>query len=214
MSQGFIDLGRLFIRLDNPHDASVAYNESIKIYTELLKDQPEDASYKISLATVYNEYAQLKYSSSPSAASAKDALGYQNSSVEFLTLLNSTTTLDNGIRLLLASSTVLNGELLLYAGETKAALKRQTEAITLTTELLGETSLSEKERRECRRISARAWTGTARLHEHAGHRDDTVTALTKAYADWEFSPVEDPSDQKEMAWVKDKLSKVKPGVNR
>src|SRR4029079_18390123 len=136
------------------------------------------------------------------------------SSVEFLTLLNSTTTLDNGIRLLLASSTVLNGELLLAAGNSKESLKRQTEAITLTTELLSENSLTEKERRECRRISARAWTGTARLHEHAGHRDDTVAALTKAYADWEFSPVEDPSDLKEMAWVKDKLSKVKTASTR
>jgi tetratricopeptide (TPR) repeat protein len=216
MSQGFIELGRLFVRLDNPRDASVAYNESIKILSELLKEQSEEASYKISLATVYNEYAQLKYASNPSAASAKDALGYQNTSVEFLNLLNSNTTLDNGIRLLLAASTVLNGELLLYSGETKESLKRQTEAITLTTELLGENSLTEKERRECRRISARAWTGTARLHERAGpgHRDDAIAALTKAYADWEFSPVEDPADQKEMAWVKDKLAKVKPGANR
>jgi eukaryotic-like serine/threonine-protein kinase len=214
MAQGFIELGRIFVRLDNPKDASIAYNESIKIYSEMLKEHPENDSYKISLATVYNEYAQLKYTTNPAPATAKDALGYQNSSVDFLTVLNSNTTLDNGIRLLLAASMVLNGELLLYSGNTKDALKRQTDAITLTTELLSENSLSEKERRECRRISARAWTGTARLHEHAGHRDDTVAALTKAYADWEFSPVEDPSDLKEMAWVKDKLAKVKPGTTR
>ncbi|HWB01692.1 MAG TPA: protein kinase [Verrucomicrobiales bacterium] len=214
LAHGYFELGRLLIRLDRQYDASIAFNESVKLYLELVREQQDNPDYTTSLATVYNEVAQLKYANNSTPAGAKEALGYQNSGVEFLENLNGSTPLNNGIRLLLATSWALNGELLQHSGDHTNALKRQTEAISLTTELMGENSLSEKERRECRRISARAWTATARLHERAGpsHREDAVAALTKAYADWESSPVEDPQDQNKMAWVKEKLNKLKPPV--
>jgi hypothetical protein len=161
------------------------------------------------MATVYNEAAQLIRVTKPGNAGAREALDYQNFSVDSLRELNESTPLNNAIRSELAASIVLNGELLQDAGETANALKRYTEAITLTTELLGENTLTENERREVRRLSARAWTGAAGMHERAGRRDETVAALTKALADWESAPVEDPSDQKLMAWVKEKLNKLK-----
>jgi hypothetical protein len=145
----------------------------------------------------------------PGVEGAKEALTYQDFSVRFLTTLNESMPLDNVVRLLLAGSLALNGELLQDSGDTGNALKRQTEAVKLTTELLAENSLTEKERREARRTAARAWTATARLHERAGRPDDSIAALHKALTEWESSPVEDPKDQKLMAWVKERLDKLK-----
>lgn len=210
MARWYYEMGRLLARANNSYDASVSYLESVKVYTELMRDQPENSSYTMELAALYNEYAMLVRASQPGPKGIEEALEYQNFSVKFLRDLNDAIPLDNLIRRKLADSLVLNGELLEASGKTGPALQRQTEAITLTTELLGESVLSENDRRDCRRISARAWTGAAGLHERAGHRDDTVLALTKALAEWEFAPVEDPSDQKKMAWVKEKLKKLKP----
>lgn len=210
MAGGYFEMGRLLARGGNSRDASVAFGESVKLYTELMREQPENTGFTLELATVYNEAAQLIRATQSGTDGIKEALVYQNFSVTFLRNLNEANPLDNKIRKLLAASLVLNGELLDASGETGKALERHNEAVALTGELLSDNTLAETDRRECRRISARGWTGAAGLHERAGRRDDTVSALTKAYADWEFSPVEDPSDQKKMAWVKDKLNKLKP----
>ena len=209
MGHGYFEMGRLLARTENARDASVAFGESVKIYTELIQQDPENSSWKMELSSVYNETAQLIRTTRPGASGASEALEYQNFSVDFLRSLNESTPLNNRIRLLLASSLALNGELLQDSGDTGNALKRMTEAITLTSELLAENTPAEGERREARRTSARAWTGTAGLHEKAGRRDDSVAALNKALSEWESSAVEDPSDQKLFAWVKEKLSKLK-----
>ncbi len=211
MAHGYFEIGRLLTRTDDVREASVAFGESVKIYTELIGEDPENAAWKLELSSVYNDAAQLIRTTKPGVAGAAEALDYQNFSVDFLSSLNRSTPLDNRVRLLLASSLTLNGELLQQSGDTVSALKRMTEAITLTAELLAENTLAESERREARRTSARAWTGTAGLHEKAGpkHREDTVDALNRALAEWEASPVEDPSDEVLFAWVKDKLSKIK-----
>jgi eukaryotic-like serine/threonine-protein kinase len=209
MARGYFDMGRFLARRGSGRDASFAFSESILLYTELNREQPDSAAYIREMATVYNEAAQLIRVTKPGDAGAREALDYQNFSVDSLRELNESTPLNNAIRSELAASIVLNGELLQDSGDTGNALKRYTEAITLTTELLGENALTENERREVRRLSARAWTGAAGMHERAGRRDETVAALTKALADWESAPVEDPSDQKLMAWVKEKLNKLK-----
>ncbi len=211
LAQGYFEMGRLLARTDDPGAASVAFTESVKLYTELIGEDSENTMWKLELSSVYNDVAQLIRTTKPGAIGAAEALDYQNFSVDFLGSLNRSTPLDNRIRLLLASSLTLNGELLQQSGDTVNALKRMSEAITLTAELLAENTLAESERREARRTSARAWTGTAGLHEKAGpkHREDTVDALNKALAEWEVSPVEDPSDEVLFTWVKDKLSKIK-----
>ncbi len=211
LGQGFFELGRLLVRMDDPRNASKAFVQGVGVLTELQKEQPENPSYTTSLAAMYNEAAQLALISMPGAEGAKKALQYQESSVTFLKQLDPGAVPDNSIRLLLAASTVLNGELHQSAGDAPRAFARYTEAIDLTAGLLAESTLSDRERREGRRLSARAWTGAARFHEGAGHRDDSVAALNKAWEDWEASPVEDPSDQKNMAWVREKLDKLKPG---
>ena len=208
MARGFFEMGRLLARIDNARDASVAYSESVKIYTELMQEDSENFAWKFELSSVYNEAAQLIRTTPPGPEGAALALEYQNTSVDFLRSLNDSTPLDNRIRLALAFSLALNGELLQQKGDPANALKRLAEAITLSGELLAENTLAEGERREARRTSARAWTGTAGLHEKAGHRDDTVAALNKALTEWESSPVEDPSDEKMFAWVKEKLDKL------
>lgn len=210
MARGYCDMGRFLSKRGNARDASAAFGQSILLYTELTEEQPGRAEWIKDLSMVYNETAQLIRTTKPGAAGAKEALEYQNFSVTSLETLNNNNTLDNSIRSLLAASIVLNGELLHESGDTAGALKRHTEAITLTTDLLGDNALTENERRAVRRYSARAWTGAASVHERAGRREETVAALTKAYADWESAPVEDPSDQKLMAEVKAKLDKLRP----
>ncbi|HEX2750167.1 MAG TPA: protein kinase, partial [Verrucomicrobiales bacterium] len=78
LAGGYSELGHLFVRLENPRDASVAFGESVKLYTELMKEMPDNAGYITSLATVYNDFAELKHSNTPGAAGARDALSYQN----------------------------------------------------------------------------------------------------------------------------------------
>lgn len=209
MARGYHELGRLLSRTGSGFDASVAYVESVKIYSELIKDDSDNTLYNFELCGLYNDAAVLKRDTTPGPAGAKEAMEYQNPGVDFLKGYYLNNPLDTATRLLLAASLVLNAELQQQAGDNALALKRHAEAITLTAELLAENTLSENDRREARRTSARAWTGTAGLHEKAGRRDDTVQALNKALADWESSPVNDPSDQKLMTWVKDKLSKLK-----
>ncbi len=211
LARCYSEMGRVLVRSGSAVDASVAFAESVKVFTELVQEFPEDSAYKFELAGVYNEAAQLIYATEHNATGAQKALDLQDFSVRFMEGLNDANPLDNAIRLQLGASITLNGELLLGTGDSAGALKRQNQAVTLINELLGESTLSEKERREARRISARAWTATAGLHEKAGRRDATVEALTNALADWESSPVEDPSDQKMMAWVQTKLNALKPG---
>lgn len=210
MAKGYYEMGLLFARGGNAMDASVAYKESVQLYTELMRERPEDVNFTLELASVYNDAAILIRNTEKNASGIKEALTYQDFSVLFLENLNESNPLDNRIRKLLSASLVLNGELLEASGATGKALERYNQAVAISGDLLADNSLSEGDRRDCRRISARGWTGAAGLHEKAGRRDDTVSALTKAYADWEFSPVEDPADQKKMAWVKEKLDKLKP----
>jgi serine/threonine protein kinase/tetratricopeptide (TPR) repeat protein len=212
LARCYYEMGRVLVRSNSSYDASVAFAEGVKIYTELVNEFPENTAYKFDIAALYNEAAQLIYATEAGLEGAKKAQGLQDFSVRFMEGLNDANPLDNAIRLQLAASFTLNGELLQARGESTGALKRQTEAINITAELLAESTLSEKERREARRISARAWTATAKLHEKAGpsRRDATVDALMKALAEWESLPVEDPSDQQKMTWVQTKLNALKP----
>lgn len=210
MAKAYYEMGLLFARGGNAMDASVAYKETVQLYTELMREKPEDVNFTLELAAVYNDAAILIRNTEKNAAGIKEALTYQDFSVLFLQNLNESNPLDNRIRKLLSASLVLNGDLLEASGATGKALERYNQAVAISGDLLADNSLSEGDRRDCRRISARGWTGAAGLHEKAGRRDDTVSALTKAYADWEFSPVEDPADQKKMVWVKEKLDKLKP----
>jgi len=212
LARCYYEMGRVLVRSNSSYDASVAFAEGVKIYTELVNEFPENTAYKFDIAALYNEAAQLIYATESGVEGAKKARDLQDFSVRFMEGLNDANPLDNAIRLQLATTLTFNGDLLQAQGEPTGALKRQTEAINLTGELLAESTLSEKERREAHRIAARAWTATAKLHEKAGpsRRDATVDALMKALAEWESLPVEDPSDQQKMAWVQTKLNALKP----
>jgi serine/threonine protein kinase/tetratricopeptide (TPR) repeat protein len=210
LTRCYFEMGRVLVRSNSGRDASIAFAESVKVYTELVNEFPEKDTYKFELAAAYNEAAQLIYSTDHTVDGARRALELQDFSVRFMEKLNDANPLDNAVRLQLAASFTLNGELLQGKGESVAALKRHNETLTFIGQLLEENTLSEKERREARRITARAWTATAGLHEKAGRRDATVEALTKAMTEWESSPVEDPYDQKMMTWVQTKLNALKP----
>ena len=210
MARSFFELGRLLSRSETPMEASVAYGESVKLYTELMKEQPETPLFKLNLAATYNEVATLIHTARPGAAGAKEALDYQNFSITFLKNLNDSAPLDNGIRRTLAQSLVLNGELQEAAGDDATAMARQKEAVTLTAELVGDATLSENERRECRRLSARAWTSAATIHERAGRRQDAVAAFTKADSEWTAAPPETVAEKALAAMVRERLAKVKP----
>ncbi len=217
LARGYREMGLTLCRLHTitpsqryAMDSAVAYGEGVKVYTDLLKELPGDLSLTLELASLYSDVAQLMHISRPGAGGITEAIDYQDAAVKYVQMLNETTPLDNTVRRHLAAAHVAMGEFQQDAAKTPQAMEHQNQALSLLKDLLSESSLSDKDRRLCRRASARAWTALASIYEKSGKRSDSISALTKAYADWEFSPVEDPSDQKKMAWVKETLDKLKP----
>jgi tetratricopeptide (TPR) repeat protein len=98
LADGYYSLGRLFTKNGTPQDASVAFNEAVKILTELTTESPSEPYYQLQLALTYNEVAQLLLASKPNAAGAQQALDFQNFSVSYLRHLNETNTPDHTYR--------------------------------------------------------------------------------------------------------------------
>jgi serine/threonine protein kinase len=210
LADGYYSLGRLLTKNGTPRDASVAFNEAVKILTELTTESPSEPCYQLQLALTYNEVAQLLRASKPNAAGAQQALDFQNFSVSYLRHLNETNTLDNTYRNHLAGALVLNGELQEAAGETKAALSRHTEALAILDELLADNSLSDADRKECRRLSARAWTATGGMQEKSGSKDDAISSLSKALEAWTGFASDNPAAAQNVASTRERLRKLKP----
>jgi tetratricopeptide (TPR) repeat protein len=210
MARGYYELGRLLARSSNPMDATVAYRESVNLYTELMRDHPQDASFKLNLASTYNEVASLIHANKPGREGAREALEYQNFSIVFLRKLKDERPEDNGIRLTLVQSLVLNGELQEAGGDDKTAAERVSEAVLMTDELLAEPMLSAEDRASCQRFAARAWVVTGLLHEKAKKKTEAVEAYSKALKAWEEAAPESPLDKSSAGTAKTRLGKLKP----
>jgi Tetratricopeptide repeat len=210
LADGYFGLGTLLMKNGTPRDASVAFSEAVKLLTELSKEAPAEPAYRVQLALTYNEVAQLIRTSRPNPAGAKEALDYQNGSVTILRNLNDTNTLDSLFRQHLSSALVLNGELLEIAGDSKTGQTRHTEALALLEGLLAESTLSDVDRRECRRLSARAWTALGGIQEKAGKKDDAIASLSKALEAWTSFAGNDPAADQIVASTRERLRKLKP----
>ena len=210
LADGYFGLGKLLTKNGTPRDASVAFSEAVKLLSELSNETPAESFYRLQLALTYNEVAQLIRTSRPNAAGAKEALEYQDFSVTILRNLNEANTLDNQFRQNLAASLVLNGELHELAGEPKTGLTRHTEALTLLEELLAEPTVAENDRRDCRRLSARAWTATGGIQEKAGRKDEAIASLSKALEAWSGFAGDDPAADQNVASTRERLRKLKP----
>jgi serine/threonine protein kinase/tetratricopeptide (TPR) repeat protein len=210
LAAGYFGLGKLLTKNGAPQDASVAFIEAVKLLSELSNETPEESFYRLQLALTYNEVAQLIRTSRPNATGVKEALEYQDFSVTILRNLNEANTLDNQLRQHFAASLVLNGELYELAGEPKTGLTRHREALTLLEELLAEPTVAENDRRECRRLSARAWTATGGIQEKAGRKDEAIASLSKALLAWSGFAVDDPAAHQNVASTRERLRKLKP----
>jgi tetratricopeptide (TPR) repeat protein len=210
LAEGYYRLGKFLSKNGPPRDASVAFNQAAKLLTQLTSESPADSSCKLQLALTYNEVAQLVRLARPNAAGATEALEYQNFSVTCLRGLNETNTLDNTYRRYLATTLVLNGELQEAAGESKTALGRHTEALDILDELLAENTLTDDDRRDCRRLSARAWTAMGGMQEKSGNKDAAIASLSKALEAWTGFAGEDPAAAQNVASTREKLRKLKP----
>ena len=211
MARGYYELGRLLARSSNPMDATVAYRESVTLYSELMREQPQDAGFKLNLAATYNEVASLIHATKPGREGAREALEYQNFSIVFLRKLKDERPEDHGIRLTLVHSLVLNGELQEAAGDDKTAAGRVAEAVVLADELMAEPMLAAEDRISCQRSAARAWGATGVLQEKAKKRTEAVQAYEKALAGWKAAPAESPLDKASAANAASRLAKLKPG---
>ncbi len=118
--------------------------------------------------------------------------------------------MNNTFRRHLAAALVLNGEIQETAGESKAALDRHTEGLALLDELLAESSLGESDRRECRRLSARAWTAMGGMQEKAGRKEEAIASLNKALEAWSGFAGDDPAADQIVASTRERLRKLKP----
>ena len=210
LADGYFGLGRLLTKNGTARDASVAFSEAVKLLTELSKESPAESSYRLQMALTYNEVAQLIRVSRPNVAGAREALEYQNGSITILRNLNEANTLDNIFRHHLAAALVLNGELQEAAGDAKNALLRHTEALALIGELLAEPMLAETAGRECRRLSARAWTAMGGIQEKAGDKDEAIASLSKALEAWSGFAGHDPAADQNVASTRERLRKLKP----
>ena len=210
LADGYFGLGRLLTKNGTPRDASVAFSEAVKLLTELSKESPAEPSYRLQLALTYNEVAQLIRTSRPNPAGAKEALEYQNGSVTILRNLNEANTLDNILRRHLAAALVQNAELQELAGNSRNGLDNHSEALAILAELLAEATLPDSDRRECRRLSARAWTAMGGMQEKAGQKEDAIASLNKALEAWSGFAGDDPAADKIVASTRERLRKLKP----
>ena len=210
LADGYFGLGRLLTKNGTPQYASVAFSEVVKLLTELSKESPAEPAYRQQLALTYNEVAQLIRTTRNNAAGAKEALEYQNGSITILRNLNGENTLDNTFRRHLAAALVLNGELQEAAGDTRTALARHQEALSTVEELIAEPSLNEADRRDCRRLAARAWTATGGMQEKAGRKGEAIASLNKALEAWSSFSGDDPAADQIVASTRERLRKLKP----
>ena len=96
------------------------------------------------------------------------------------------------------------------AGDSKTGLANHTAALALVDELLEETTLTDNDRRECRRLSARAWTAMGGMQEKAGRKEEAIASLNKAIDAWSGFAGDDPAADKIVASTRERLRKLKP----
>jgi tetratricopeptide (TPR) repeat protein len=207
MARGFLELGRLIARSENPMEATDAFRQSVELDTELMRENPDAAVFKLRLAETYNEVATLIHDAKRGAEGAREALAYQDYSISFLTKLRDAVPLDNGIRRALAGSLVLNGELQAAAGNAGTAMKRFEETVALVEKLTAEPSLTAGERLEVQRHAARALAMGGELREKEGKRREAMEDYGKAETMWGLAAPESEEDQVLAAKVKERVAK-------
>lgn len=207
MARGFLELGRLIARSENPMEATDAFRQSVELDTELMRENPDSAVFKLRLAETYNEVATLIHDAKRGAEGAREALAYQDYSISFLTKLRDASPLDNGIRRALAGSLVLNGELQAAAGNAGTATKRFEETVALVEKLTAEPTLTAGERLEVQRHAARALAMSGELREKEGKRREAMEDYGKAETMWGVAAPESEEDQALAAKVKERVAK-------
>lgn len=207
MARGFLALGRLIARSEDPMEATDAFRQSVELDTELMRENPDSAVFKLRLAETYNEVATLIHDAKSGAEGAREALAYQDFSISFLTKLRDAAPLDNGIRRALAGSLVLNGELQAAAGNAGTAMKRFEETVALVEKLTAEPSLAAGERLEVQRHAARALAMGGELREKEGNRREAMEDYVKAETMWGVAAPESEEDQVLAAKVKERVAK-------
>jgi tetratricopeptide (TPR) repeat protein len=207
MARGFLALGRLIAKSENPMEATDAFRQSVELDTELMRENPDSAVFKLRLAETYNEVATLIHDAKRGAEGAREALAYQDYSISFLTKLRDAAPLDNGIRRALAGSLVLNGELQAAAGNAGTAMKRFEETVALVEKLTAEPSLAAGERLEVQRHAARALARGGELREKEGKRREALEDYVKAETMWGVAAPESEEDQALAAKVKERVAK-------
>ena len=207
MARGFLALGRLIAKSENPMEATEAFRQSVELDTELMRESPDAAVFKLRLAETYNEVATLIHDAKRGAEGAREALVYQDYSISFLTKLRDAAPLDNGIRRALAGTLVLNGELQAAAGNAGTAMKRFEETVALVEKLTAEPSLAAGERLEVQRHAARALAMGGELREKEGKRREALEDYVKAETMWGVAAPESEEDQVLAAKVKERVAK-------
>ncbi len=210
LADSYFSLGRLLAAKGTPGDASVAFSEVVKLLSELSKESPGESSYRLQLARTYDEVAHLIQLSRPDLAGAKEALEYQEGSMAILRNLREASPQDLELERQLAAALVLNGELEEAVENPLGGRPQHEEALALLEGLLGKAGLGEAERRECRQLSARAWTALGGIHERADRASEARASWTKALDLWSGLPSDDQAVARGLASVRERLQKEKP----
>lgn len=210
LTEGFLNLGKSLTAYGSPKDAIHAYRQAVQLLTELSAESPSDFSWNLQLARAYEDVAELIHTANPTPAGARDALEYGMGSATILMRLSGADPQDLALQLRLAASLVLVGELQMAAGDTEGVLTGLQQSADITTRLISEPVLSDADRRESVRLSARAWSAIASLQEKAGRKTDAVASYQKALDAWSGSSATDPAAGKMVASIREKLKKLQP----
>ncbi|MES2705585.1 MAG: protein kinase family protein [Verrucomicrobiota bacterium] len=212
LTEAFLSLGQTLAVFGAPKDAIHAFQQAVKMLSELTTESPGNVGYSLQLARAYDEVAQLIQTANPTPAGAREAMEYGQGSVTILRRLCEARPQDNTLRLRLASALVLEGELRAAAGDApEALLPLLQESVTLAGDLSGEATLEDAQRRECRKLIARSWSVIGGMQERTGQKAEAVASFNKALDAWSGFGTSDPAAQRMVAATRERLKKLQPG---
>ena len=120
LGSAYFEMGTI-LAFDTSRDASVAYGEAVRIYTELLNEEPENAEHAVGLAKTYDAAAILIRSLKRGDDGLREALGCQQHSIALLRRIVEKMPKDFVVVMQLSASLKLNHDLHRTLGDDAAA---------------------------------------------------------------------------------------------
>jgi tetratricopeptide (TPR) repeat protein len=212
MTESLLTMGQNLSALGAQQDALQTLQRAVKLLSELSAESPDNPVFNLQTARAYSEVAQVLQAANPTPVGAKSALDYSQGAETIFRRLTQASPQDDNLKLRLASTLVLNGELRAASGDSPGdLLAGLDESVTLANQLNLGTSLDDARRAECRKIGARAWAVIGGVQEKAGQKTDAAASFGKALEVWSALAATDPAARRLETTTRERLKKLQPG---